>query len=233
MPDSLVFDGVDDFIRFSPGSADGTGAYTVVVIAKIVDSATFTNFFGFNNIDALFGKMNTDPAEMVVHPGNDPVLSSFTIDSADNWCVFGFSKADGVGQLGRFHRYIYDTTTWTHSAGVQLAGPLPELAACTRIVLGARGDVAGNFFNGNMLIAGWWDSELSDGDIENLADNQQAWVDAAPEEAWRLDTTSTITPFVGTSTEAARTGTTLDPGDAPSGWSDITVGGPVVAWIRA
>jgi len=77
---------------------------------------------------------------------------------------------------------------------------------------------------GNILIAAVWDSDLGDGIASlSLETGLSAWVAAAPDEGWRFDKTSTITPFVGTSTQGASTGATLDSGDAPAGWSDDLV----------
>lgn len=222
MADSLLFDGVDDYIHFTAGGIVGTGALTCVAIAKITsDTSSYRNFVGWNALDAVFGLDNSASSHLAWYPVDGPAISTLTVTAADGWTVVGLSKPDGAASAVKFHKFPYGGA-WTHES--DSPGLAVELAACTRVILGARGDLAGNFMNANILIAGWWDSELADATIETLSAGTDAWVAAAPAEAWRLDTTSAISSLAGTSTEAARVGTSLDSGDAPTGWADA--GGP-------
>lgn len=229
MPDSLLFDGLDDKIIFDDGNASHAGASTFICIAKLGDDAGFENMLGLNTptTDCLVGTDNASPRHLSVFPGSGAAMTStFTVPSSDGWCVYGYSRPDDAA--GKLHKYVYNTTTWTHESN---ATSTNDIADITDIVLGCAGNIS-QFFNGNMLIAGWWNSEVSDATIETLTSGLSAWVSATPTEAWRLNTLSAISSFAagGTANETSRTGTTLDSGDAPTGWTDGDSG---LAWIRA
>jgi len=224
MPDSLLFNGTTNYIRFGPGTIVGTGPLTVVFIVKIsTDAADFKNFLGWNATDGFFQMGNANPRPLGTYTGANLESSAFTVSATEGWIVVGFSVDDTGANIGRFHKFVYGGA-WTHSAGD--TNNINDLAACTAIYIGAHTAGTANFFPGNILIAGWWDSQLTDVAIEALAANQAAWVAAAPTAAWRFDTLSPISSFVGSSNEVSRVGTTLDAGDAPAGWVDLTVAGP-------
>ena len=231
MADSLTFDGVDDYIQFSAGAIDGTGALTVVAIVKMTANATsFRELLGWNSMDAVWGVNNQNPASPIWFPEDGPYTYDFTWTAEENWVLLGLSKIDGGPVQPRLHKYVYDTDTWTHTQpGNDISVELP---ACTSVKIGATG-TPGNFMNASFLIMGWWDSVLADGDIETLIPGTDAWVDLSPAEAWRFNTMSAIDSLTGTSTETTRVGTSLNSGDAPAGWDDGGVAQNQIAWIRA
>lgn len=223
MPDSLLFDAVDDKVVFSPGTIVGTTAWTAAAIIKRTsDTAAYADIIGWNADDKTpLGLMNVTPATLTYYNESGIVLSSTaTVTAADSWLLIAYSRPDGSAAPGRFHRYKYSTTTWIHENGD--SNPVGELPTCTSIKIAASG-IPGNFFNGNILIVGWWESELSDGTIETLNTGLRAWIDAAPAELWRLNNLGAIASLTGTSTESSRTGTTIDAGAAPNGWADDPV----------
>ena len=217
MPNSLLLDGVDDYIRFTAGGADGLGSFTVVVAAKLVaDEAAYKNFVGLNASDSLFGTNNLSPHNLAAfYAAGGGAVSTFTAPASDGWCIYAYGRDND--STGRFHKYVFDTDTWTHEAN----GSFLNEGAITDIWIGRTGDNQ-SYMDANFLIAGWWNSNLSDGAIEALESTTASWVAAAPAELYRFDTLGAITSLTGTSTEAARVGTSLDPGDAPNGWVDIT-----------
>ena len=221
MPDSLLFDGAADQIVVGRGSVNGAGARTFMVVAKFsADGSAYRNFFGIDGVDSWWGTDNAASRHLAAYSGiGAPAISStITTPSSDGWCIYGFSMPnDGEA---RMHKYVYSTATWTHE---QVTGGFisdPTMSAAFR--LGCTG-VSNQFFPGNLLAIGIWDSELSDGTIETLPSGLAAWTKTAPAEVWRLDRTSTITSVAGTSCETSRVGTSLDTGDAPAGWTDLPV----------
>jgi hypothetical protein len=125
------------------------------------------------------------------------------------------TKATGT-VAPRLHLYNYGTQTWTHANSASTAADGAGPASNIRI-----GHFnSSSYWQGNILIAGVWDTVLTDTQIEALITGHQAWIDAAPKEAFRLDKLSGIVSMApsGTSTEVSRVGTTVDIGDAPAGW---------------
>lgn len=211
MADSLLFDGVDDSRTYSAGNIAGNGALSLAMIVKpsgvLVDWRWSVNWNAGGS--SGFGALN---ALLWISSGTQPTGPTIV---TDEWWLLGFSKATGT-VTPRYHTYRYSTTTWAHGT---FSGTITNYPACTSIRFM---DAPGELFAGNLLIAGVWDSELADGTFETLEAAQADWVTAAPDEAWRFDTTGAISPFVGTSTQTGSTGATLDTGDAPAGWADIT-----------
>jgi len=212
MPDSVDFSTADDYREFSPGNIAGNGALSLIAICKPVGATLdglYHWFFNINNIAAGFGIVN---AQLEVYDGTSERVA-ITVPAIDEWYLIGVTKAAGT-VTPRFHLYRYSTTTWTHTNG---GGTIVNFPALTQLTLP---HLLTETFDGNLLIAGIWDSELSDATIETLELGKASWVTAAPDEAWRFNTAGTITPFVGTSTQTNQQGGTLDVGDAPAGWSD-------------
>lgn len=220
MPDSLLFDGVDDVRTYSPGNVAGSGALTVVCVVK-PDATSHYQFIQSFNLSSRSGCSLVDTEEFRVNDNVTEPSGGPTITTGE-WWLLGMTRAAG-STTPRYHTYRYSTTTWAHS---NWAGTMANFPATTSIRFGFS---AGEQFQGSLLIAGIWDSELSDGTMETLEADTASWTTAAPDEAWRFDTVGTITPFVGTSTQTASTGGTLDTGDAPAGWSD----GAAVAQVMA
>jgi hypothetical protein len=224
LPDSLGFSGTgsDDHVAFTVGNFAGTGARThALIFKKSADSVwqTMLDTHGTTGA-ALLIDGTSEKAMISIDGGSDNYFNSGTFVVADGWCLLAFTKPSG-SSAGRFHRYSWVGMTWLHENGTAAQGDLSSLASHH---FGAFFDDPGygTEFFGNILIGGVWDSELSDGAVETLINGTQAWIDLAPDEAWRLDTTGTISSLTGTSTETDRSGLVLDAGQAPSGWADTT-----------
>jgi hypothetical protein len=225
MPDSLLLDGVDDYRAFSAGSLAGSGAISFAVIVKKATDSSWQNLNGWNALDAAC--FISDANNLVFGDGTTFALSAFTVLVSEGWVLLGATKTSGT-TVPRFHKYVYNTSTWTHSdafAG-QTIPNLPALSAY-RVGINPSGFQA---FPGNILIDAAWDSVISDATFETMEFSKQAWADASPDEARRYDTIGEIIPFVGTSVEQTSIGGTLDTGDAPAGWNDDT--GPPPQQIR-
>jgi hypothetical protein len=217
MADSVLYDGTDDTITVSIGQTGFTGALTIAFIVKqTADTASFrTLYTGGFTPDYAFRHNGTGMLDIWV--GSAVAAPTATWQVGGGWMLGAVTKATGAA-TPRFHTYIYDTTTWLHeNAGSASAG---FSAPATSNKIGSA--TGGEYWNGNILIAGIWNSVLSDANIETLITGKPAWSTLSPIEAWRLDATSGIASFAsgGTSTESSRVGTTLDTGDVPAGWTD-------------
>lgn len=220
MADSLFFDGVDDFITFSAGNFLGGARNTTyaVVMKLATDAATFEPIVGLNAIDGPFVTDNANPRHMQWFPGGGSASSSvFTIPATDGWCIYAITVVDSTGVV-RCHKYVFSTDTWTHSDADNTASVSSPAASLIHIAKNQGGGPL--FVDANYLIAGVWDAVLDDATVETLEPGYAAWVNATPKELWRFNSTSAITPTVGNSAQVARTGTTLDTGDAPATWDD-------------
>jgi hypothetical protein len=218
MPDSLLFDGIDDRITFTMGSLLFTGAWTFGYVLK--KTSTGESNYGLDVYGTNRRAIGTDnngrafvSGIYMQGAGGDPILLS-----SDGWGIMVCRKAAGT-VVPTFSLYKFDSNVWAHSTSTA-AATFANSSALANIYVGniQEGTIP---FEGNILIAGFWDSQLSQASIETLKNGTQTWIDLAPQELLRLNTTSSITATVGTSTESARTGTTLDAGDAPAGWADV------------
>jgi hypothetical protein len=238
MPDSLLLDGTDDYLQFSPGAATiGAGPITLAMILK--RNSTLWNCWvaahtsGGSNTNLWIGELTDNsyslPNRIMMEIGGGAFgqsLTTGTVVNADNWCLVAATKASGA-VAPRYHRYKYDTAAWIHGAATGgTVGDGTALASSGSIRFGQAEGI--DFFAGNMLVFGVWNSVLDDATLETLTPGIQAWIDAEPLELLRFDRTSTITSLVGTAAETTRVGTTLDTGDAPAGWSDVIGSRPLV-----
>ena len=220
MSDSLLFDGdggaTGDCRAFSAGSLAASGALSLAFVVKPVGAFSGFDFLVNWNPDGSFNPsagITLNGGVLTAWDGSSPDRTGPTLVT-DEWWLIGYSKATGT-VTPRYHTYRYSTTTHAHG---NFSGTNANWTALSTIRLM---HAAGEAFPGNLLIGAGWDSELSDAAFEALAvGGLQAWENAAPDEGWRFDTTGTITPFAGTSTQTDSQNETLDVGDAPAGWSD-------------
>jgi hypothetical protein len=223
MPDSVTFDGTVDFYRYTMGSLAGTGAISAVAIILPTDFANY-NWVITRNFGAAGGMplgYNT-AGQLKYYTGTtdgDDEVSGPTIPSGFEWYLIGVTKAAGT-VTPDFHMYRYSTDTWTHQAAT---GPVANYSAWSNC---SFAESSGEFFQGNGLIFGVWDVELTQGDVEALVTGLGAWKTAAPDLGVRFDAISAPDIFSGTSTLATSNTGTLDTGEAPAGWSDADFARP-------
>ncbi len=213
MPDSLLLNGSTDFRDFSAGTVVGSGALTCLFILKKALDATWQNPGGWNALDAHFFLSDLD--RLVLSDGTNFNVSTSPFTVAHGWGIVAATKAAGT-VAPRYHIFKYGTGVWIHE---NAGGTITNLAALTTYTIGLSGQ-AFQPFSGNVLLDAVWDSQLSDGALEAMTLNLSDFVAGAPKELRRYNSAGAITPLVGTSTQTAQSGGTLDTGDAPAGWSD-------------
>jgi hypothetical protein len=224
MPDSLIFDGVDDKIEFAIGGGASLGPLSFVAILKrISDSVNWHSVMtrhtsGASPVDQYFFDAGN---QFILWNEFSEDSSAYTVLGTEGWVLIAHTRPSG-SSAGRFHKYRWDTSAWTHQAGDTSVSIVTSVSG-GKFKFGTYNN--SDYGNFSLLVAGWWNSELSDANIETLIGGLSAWTNLSPVEAWRFDRTSAISAFgtSNTADETSRVGTTLDTGDAPSGWVDINV----------
>lgn len=218
MPDSLIFDGTDDKLNIGSFITGFNADMTILFIVKFVNYTNFPQILSWNSVDGGL-MIDASPAIQAGDLATGGDLSPFTL-SGTSWQLIGYGKAAGT-VIPRYHRYIWDTAAWSHSNGGNF---INNFAALTSARIGDSVTLPGQNFQGNMLIGGIWNANLSDLFVETLITGKTAWENAI--EAWRFDSMSPLTSMgLGQSAETSRTGTAVATGIAPAGWTD-TAGTP-------
>lgn len=235
--DSLLFDGTDDFITLDAGDLLNVGldAHSIFAIVKRGNDTSFDGIvyggdsggngkagISIRADDFLLIDCNTIDG-ICEDAGAGSATSTIEADAAFGWMILGYTKAAGSAATPVFHRYRYDTDTWSHENGDQ---PLNELRnALNEFFIGAWMDTgAGNdFFVGNILVVSIWTSDLGDGSaVEAFFDGIEAsragWAGTGPAEMITCNSMSALNSDTGTMGEVGRTGTSLDTDDVPAGW---------------
>lgn len=245
MADSVLFDGVDDFMQFSiGGAAILPGPITIALVMK-------DNSFTEGNFDALLvtedgGTTRWWAVYLYGFGGSNFMLGTTAGDrtgpnSVDleglgltgQWVILVVTKATG-DVIPRYHRYDF-ANGWAHEDAISsLAdGTAPPGTAKMKVGLdslfGSPADI-------NMLIFGIKSTVMSDGQIEALSNGYSAWQAAGFTEGYRLNSITAPTNFAGGSMAFESTsGAVLDSGDAPSWWVEgekQTVYVPRRAYVR-
>lgn len=173
------------------GTTAMTGAYTFAAIVK-------RNGTGAMAMMCLDTSGGAPRMELLIHSSaNSNLLTMWqgvaslnvpavSLVNADGWALIALSHS-GAGAAIRGHRYLYSDGSVIHSNG-STDGNLSASGAGGVVTIG-EGD--GDFWNGDIAIAGAWNRELSDTEVEQLAFTQLAWLGSAPAALWHLDQSAT------------------------------------------
>jgi hypothetical protein len=194
------------------------GAYTVAAIAKRTtdgNDRTLASAEAATSSRRAF--MIAPDDDMIFVSGGIVVDSTVSWDSSLDWCLVAITKASG-NSTPRFHRYVFDTDTWTHQDGSGTRSDDSEVL--DHIAIGQADQSFG--FIGRLAVAGAWQSPLSDLTLEGLTDELSAWVTASPDALWPLNQASVTTAVQditgGGADQVARVGTSVVTGDDPPGF---------------
>ena len=216
MADSVLFDGSDDTLTASKGDWAGTGAFSIAVCLKSTGTLGTEVFLSHDSSAHDFYHETDGTIWWFISSGNYTTSSNAIV--ADRWSIVGITYS-GSGTTFRFH--IYDETQgWLHENGAATGSPAPW-SSLTNVLFGEVGST-GNFdYSGNILIAGFADSQFSDGTMETLSDGYAAWIAASFDEGLRFTATTGLSTFTGGSmAQNGGAGKTVDTGDVPSWWDD-------------
>ncbi|HEU4543052.1 MAG TPA: hypothetical protein VFR23_18115 [Jiangellaceae bacterium] len=184
-----TFDGTDDEVVCSTGalsSLTGANVTVVAVMRRNVNSAWHGIWSMNDSVDGYsgWGLLLTDTGKPYIqNDGAGP--SSMSVTTSDGWVVIGYSKAAGTA-TARFHKYGYAANSWSHVNGDATQADGSAGGASGKAKFGTYNGGADRL-NGDIVMAGVWNSVLTDTQIETLAHSLQAWYSLAPSALWMLD----------------------------------------------
>lgn len=239
MPDSVLFDGVNDFIEFALNEGGAASpAATAFIWKRNTTGAVWTQagYVAESSVGAKQG-MGIDGSgtgSLVHDVSSGQALWNNAADPAlgDNtgWVLVVINNPGGAGSLTA-NVYDYDTATWLITDDVPNSGTSNPLELDWNIgdsvFIGAWPDSSltlNDYFSGNILIGAWWrGTELGSVERDALRFSLQEWINLEPSIGWRLDQTTGTYIGVDDTPGLQTSGGTLDTGDAPAGWTDTGV----------
>lgn len=248
---SRRFSASNDEVRYPVQTGSNfTGAWSMAVLLKI-NSAT-------NQWQAVIGHHDSAGAyqvgfEISGQPNpQDHVVAAFDaaattygttrVQSSDNWCVVGASRAAGAGTTARAH--IYKAGSWTHEnmTTTTLANGASQTGGSIR--LGELADV--DDLDGWIAADAGWAANLADADFVALTANLAIadWVTHATPPAYvhqhnQANASDDIPDLMGnghvatggisgTTDSTGIAGTSMDTGNEPTGWTYYGAAAPYI-----
>lgn len=185
---SRLFDGVDDQIQTALGNCDiDAGPSSIVAIIRRGADGSWDQVLGTHDSGGSGFHLRlelTDGNVFEYGASGGLPTSPFTVLTAENWLLIAGTKATGT-VTPRGHKYVYDTDTWTHSdfGAATGDGSAPGAGGTVRFGSWQNDD----YLTGDFLVAGMWDRQLGDDEIETLAFTLQSWYASNPVGLWLLD----------------------------------------------
>jgi hypothetical protein len=223
-----VFDGSSAVIRASVGGlgAVPNGAYSMVALVK-PNGLTAGTFIGLCVANAnMLASLSNSSGNLVEYTDDEDSRAAALVSDAE-WQLVAVTKAAGAS-APRFHRKKLGAGAWTHAARDGGSATIPDKAtAVTRVHFGA-GVSFGNpalFKACKIAAAAVYGTALSDSALEAIetAATTAALLAAGSGAlaAWQFNQaaiTDAVNDLVGSANQNAIVGTTVDTGDAPTGW---------------
>lgn len=198
-------------VTLSLGSTAALTAATIAGVVRRTTTGVFSSIVAAGNNPNGWELGFRDTNTLMLWNGSAEVHTTSTFTSAV-WYFVCATKASGT-TTPRFHWFDYSTSTWTHenASGTLANGSAPA----TNVWLGASNNGTGDFMNGDIQAAAYWNSELTDAQVETLAQTFDSWRDLSPTDYWAVNqgtVTEAVFDEVGTANQTAITGTTLSTG---------------------
>lgn len=241
MADSVLFDGVNDFIQLTLNGGNGITSWACAYIAKRTDPDSNWRQMGYiaeNSVGAKIG-MGIDGSgggSLVVDANPQSVWTTgplASLSNDQNWRLYVVNNPGGSNNvLGSV--WDYTTGTWLATDDAPDSGgdnSETDWQIGDALYYGAWPDTLlslADYFWGNILIAGFWaETTLDSTTRDSLRFDYPSWQAAAPNIGHRFESTSPT--YFGTDNEPIlqSPGGTLED-DSPAGWSDT--GGPAVEY---
>jgi hypothetical protein len=219
------FDGADDAVELTPGSAAtiGGGAFSLAAAVRPTDFAEAGAVFWLGTDGTTTRRVGMEISganggQYIV--GVDATfLTGQQNLGGQGWLLLAVTKAAGTASP-RFYRYFFDTASmsrFTHGSTFSDAVNTGSV-----LHLGRLGDTgASSYMEGFLAVVGAWDRVLSDSEVDQLVIGLQEWYDLGPVDLWRAGDTP-LNDLVGTADEAVVTGTEINYYNAPPGF-DFTL----------
>jgi hypothetical protein len=234
---SRLFDGVDDTVRWSIGSCNITGDWTMAYIIKLDSGVSWQSYLGTNTsagASAAATGRHSDGRLDAMHGGGAQFFSAaVTHSNSDGWMIGIVSKVAGNNQPIASKFPIGGA--WTHTTMSSLSGtpanPASQAGGTVR-----WGEIDGaDFFKGRLAACAIWTSALSQANKETLATLTRAnWLSLTPQGLWdEIDAFATDHTGNGAS-RTTLTGT-ADDADDPTGWAswEGAVATPIPSLVMA
>lgn len=162
--------------------------------------------------------------------GSNSNSNCVTTPALGAWILLAATKPSGSGAPTGHWKNI-SSGTWSHAAGDTVTA---DSIAPTNFQIGRH---SGNYFNGLVAAAAYYDYALSDTQVESLLTNLKTsdWFNvsgggADPVAAWQLNQASTATSVTdltgGGADQVTLSGTSVVTGSDPSGWTFDGAGVP-------
>lgn len=215
------FDG-DDRITLALGSLAFAFAGTLAVIHRpLSDPATPTILrVGSATTGSTRYGLQLAATRLQLRIGSTAISAPTIVAPASaGWQFSAATKASGT-VAPRFHHYVFGTEVWTHENGASTVANsgVPTGGA----FLGAA--PVGDFYPGDIGVAGVDNAPMSDVDIEELVKSIVKWGAAGFVGMWILNQASVATPLtdqVGDADQTAIAGTSVIEEEIP--WTDLDV----------
>lgn len=207
------FDGADDGVAIALGGMAPVGAHTFAALIYRGASNVWHNVLAIQNGSGTgiwSAEVADDSAGFVNQFGEYGDSGLYGVGAgavaASAWTIVACTKATG-SSIPRLHR-CQSGGAWTHANATNGAFSISSGASAAKFGL-----YPGNIddFNGRMVVACWWNSVLSDAQLEALSFTSfTAWRDHAvsPNNCWKFRwEDGNLVDVIGTADETSRTGT--------------------------
>lgn len=108
------------------------------------------------------------------------------------WMLVCVTKPAGE-TTPRAHIYNFNTRGWTHVTSADMLDDNSTLTTGWELGGAFHGDWD---YTGSIALAGVWDRELTDNEVEALVPGAYKWLEASPKALWALNQADTATPVV-------------------------------------
>lgn len=217
-----TLDGSNDRITVAIGSIGVFGGTTfAAILRKLTSSSGIVFYAGVTNISS--GRWNLQ------FSANTPALQcaasvllapSITLPSSEGWALIAVSKASGTAPA-RFHEFDFGTGIWTHET---TTGSIANSGVPSTSAFFGANPSGSSALGMDIRIAAFWNTILSDANVETLVTSEDAWAELSPTALWPFTQSSPATPLqdiVGASDQTAITETSVTDTEVP--WTDVSL----------
>jgi len=205
-------------------SVDG-GPMTLAIVFRLDTVAPTQSIISARTAaDAMVWELTSDSGTLFFNTsaGFRTCVSGLSVNT---WYLYAVGKPNGSATV-RDHLCVMSTDTWTHAD----RGTLGDGSGTVDHLRFSDGAV--NRVDGYYAAAAVYSSVLGDLAVEALRPGLSAWASAGPAALWRFNDTP-VDDLVGTSDQASISGTTVDTGVEPPGFSYALGGAVIVPGVLA
>lgn len=182
-----TFDGTDDEIQCAIGNCNvGFGTLAAIIRRTANGARCVIGLHTSGGADGISMRFSNVGALQWVTNGTASGSASAGMTDTSGWGLVAVTKATGSA-APRCHRYLFSDKSWAHANAGSAVTDGPSVAGGT-VRLGTR--AAGDFFTGDILVAGVWGVVLTDAEIERLPYRLEHWRHLGPLGLWALRQTN-------------------------------------------